>query len=55
MSTRVVSLMLLLIASLGVSGCDAIAGIFQAGVWVGVIVVLGIVLLIGFIMSRGKR
>ena len=37
------------------SSCEAIAGIFKAGVWTGVIVVVGIIGLIIFFISRGKN
>ncbi|MEP6746293.1 MAG: phosphatidate cytidylyltransferase [Bacteroidota bacterium] len=36
------------------SSCAAIAGIFKAGVWVGVLVVVGIIALILFLVTRGK-
>jgi uncharacterized membrane protein YkvI len=45
---------LLLTVSLLVAGCQAIADIFQAGFWVGVVIVLIIVGIIGFIFSRGR-
>lgn len=37
------------------SSCEAIAGIFKAGVWTGVIVVVGIIGLIIYFISRGKN
>lgn len=37
------------------SGCEAIEGIFQAGMWWGIIVVIGIIALIGWILSRSRR
>jgi hypothetical protein len=45
---------LLLGISLFVAGCEAIAGIFEAGFWVGAIIVLIIVGLIGWLFSRGR-
>jgi uncharacterized membrane protein YkvI len=45
---------LLLTVSLFVAGCQAIADIFQAGFWVGAVIVLIIVGIIGFIVSRGR-
>jgi hypothetical protein len=37
--------------ALGTTGCRAIAGIFKAGVWVGILAVAFVVLL-GFAVSR---
>jgi len=38
------------------SSCEAIAGIFKAGVWTGIIVVVLIIALVVFLMSRaGKK
>lgn len=38
------------------SSCEVITGIFKAGVWVGVLVVVGILALIVFAISRmGKK
>jgi uncharacterized membrane protein YkvI len=45
----------LLSASLLVAGCEAIADIFRAGFWVGAIIVLIIVGIIGWFISRGRR
>jgi choline-glycine betaine transporter len=45
---------LLLGISLFVAGCEAIAGIFRAGFWVGAIIVLIIIALIGWLVSRGR-
>lgn len=48
------NLVLLALFAVGVSGCEAIAGIFRAGFWVGIILVLLILGLIGFFV-RGRR
>jgi uncharacterized membrane protein YkvI len=45
---------LLLTLSIFVAGCQAIADIFQAGFWVGAIIVLVIVGIIGWLVSRGR-
>lgn len=37
------------------SGCDAIAGIFKAGVWVGVILVVVVILLIIWLISAFRK
>ena len=39
---------------LGLSGCEILGDIFQAGVWVGVILVVGVIALIVWLVSRGK-
>lgn len=44
---------LLLIASMSLTSCDAIAGIFEAGFNVGVFVVLAVIVLVGFLIFRG--
>jgi hypothetical protein len=43
-----------IVCILFLSGCQAIGDIFKAGVWVGVLVVVGIVALIIFLISRGS-
>jgi hypothetical protein len=42
-------------AALMLSGCEAIGTIFEAGVWVGVIVVIGIVALVAVIAAMFRR
>lgn len=37
------------------SGCQAIADIFKAGVWVGIIIVVVIIFLIIFIIGKAKK
>jgi hypothetical protein len=37
------------------TGCSAIEGIFKAGVWVGVLVVVGIIALILWLVMRAKK
>jgi hypothetical protein len=51
---RIYHTTLTLALSLFVAGCDAIAGIFRAGFWVGAIIVLIVVGLIFFVI-RGRR
>jgi hypothetical protein len=36
-------------------GCDLIGGIFKAGMWVGVLGVVAVVVIIGLIMSRFRK
>ncbi|MBK8710726.1 MAG: phosphatidate cytidylyltransferase [Niastella sp.] len=37
------------------SSCQAIAGIFKAGVWVGIFIVIAILALIIYLFSRSKN
>lgn len=43
------------VAVLTLAGCEAIGTIFEAGVWVGVIVVIGIVAIIAVVLSIFRR
>ena len=45
-------LVLLVLAAVSVSGCEAIAGIFKAGVWTGVVMIVILIGIIGFIAAR---
>jgi len=45
----------IIISSIFLSGCQAIGDIFKAGVWVGVIIVILIIALIIFIISRAGK
>ena len=45
-------LALLVVTAISVSGCAAIAGIFKAGVWTGVVMVVILVAIVGFIATR---
>jgi hypothetical protein len=51
-SASVVPLLLLTVLALTGGGCQAIGDIFQAGMWVGVIGVVLVIAIIGFIASR---
>lgn len=37
------------------SGCQAIADIFKAGVWVGITIVVVVIVLIVFLISKAKK
>jgi hypothetical protein len=43
------------IVILSLSSCEVIGGIFKAGVWVGVLIVVGIIGLIVYLVSRGGK
>jgi len=47
------SSLFLTLASL--SSCEVIGGIFKAGIWVGVIIVVAIIALILWLVGRGRR
>jgi hypothetical protein len=48
-------LFLLLLLAVSASGCEVIAGIFKAGVWVGAIVVVLIVVLVLWIVGKARK
>jgi hypothetical protein len=50
-----IKLNLIIVFSLLLSSCQAIAGIFKAGVWVGVIVVVILVGLILWLIGKAKK
>ena len=41
--------------ALSVSACDAIGTIFEAGIWVGVIIVVVVLAIVGFIAAKLRR
>ena len=45
-------LLLVVLASMTVAGCAAIEGIFKAGVWTGVIMVVLVLVVIGFVAAK---
>ena len=45
-------LVLLVLASVSVSGCEAIAGIFKAGVWTGIVMVVILIAIVGFVAAK---
>jgi hypothetical protein len=48
----VVPLLLLILLGVSSAGCQVIGDIFQAGMWVGVIGVVLVIAIVGFIASR---
>lgn len=52
-SKSIWSLALILLVTL--SGCEVIGGIFKAGMWVGIFIVVLIVVLIMWLLGRGKK
>lgn len=55
MMIRFVSILVILFLNFGLSSCAAIGEIFKAGVWVGVIIVVAVIALILFLISRGSN
>jgi hypothetical protein len=48
-------LFILLLLSITVSGCDLIGGIFKAGFWTGIIIVVLVVVGIVFLVGKARR
>ena len=56
MSRSAVSrLLILLLLTISVSGCDLVGGIFKAGFWAGIIVVALVVVAIVFLVGKARR
>jgi hypothetical protein len=49
------TLLLLILFLITFSGCSVIGDIFEAGVWVGVIAVVGIIALVIWLVGRGSK
>jgi hypothetical protein len=47
--------LLALVTAMTLSSCEVVGGIFKAGVWVGILVVVFIVGLILWLVGRGRR
>ena len=45
----------LLLAICSLSSCEIIGGIFKAGVWVGVLIVVAILALVFWLVSRSRK
>ena len=48
-------LLAVLVLALSVSACEAIGTIFEAGIWVGVIMVVVVLAIVGFIATKLRR
>lgn len=50
-------ILLFLLVSVSLTSCELVGDIFQAGVWVGVLIVVGIIALAIFLISKvsGKK
>lgn len=47
-------LLLLVVASVLASGCAVVGGIFKAGVWVGVIMVVLVLAIVMFVVGKAR-
>ena len=48
-------LLVVLLATVPLAACETIGNIFQAGVWVGVIMVVLVLALVGFLAAKLRR
>ena len=48
-------LLAVLVLALSVSACEAFATIFEAGIWVGVVIVVVVLAIVGFIAAKLRR
>jgi uncharacterized membrane protein YkvI len=51
---QVVAFTLLVISTIMLAGCELVGDIFEAGVWVGVILVILVIGLVVWLFSRGR-
>jgi len=49
------SLALLVMMTIAVTGCEAVAGIFKAGVWVGILIVVVVIIVLVRLFTGGKK
>jgi hypothetical protein len=54
-STTVMRLILIVSLAMAASGCEAVGMIFKAGIFTGVIVVVLVLLLVGFLAAKLRR
>ena len=52
---RLMQLLFATLASFALTGCELIGNIFEAGVWVGVILVILIVVVVGWLLAKFRR
>ena len=50
--SRYLMIVLLVLAAVSMTGCEAIAGIFKAGVWTGVVMIVVLIAIVGFVATR---
>ncbi len=54
-STTLMRLVLLVSLAMAASGCDAVGMVFKAGLFTGLIVVVLILLVVGFLVTKLRR
>lgn len=52
---RIFNLLLILLGVFGLSGCDLIGDIFEAGFWVAIILVVIVVLIVGWVIRKFRK
>lgn len=55
MKNKALKFYLLFVLIMSLNSCEFIGNIFQAGVWVGVIIAIAVIALIIFIITRSRR
>ena len=50
--SRYLLVALLVLVAVAAPGCEAIAGIFKAGVWTGIVMVVILVAIVGFVAAK---
>lgn len=45
----------LMMLAMSLSSCEIVGGIFKAGIWTGIIVVVLVIVLIFWLVNRGRR
>jgi hypothetical protein len=46
---------LVILAGIALSGCEVVGGIFKAGMAVGVFLVIAVIVLIAFVVSKARK
>ena len=54
MMSRYLLVALLVLVAVAAPGCEAIVGIFKAGVWTGIVMVVLLVAVIGFVAAKAS-
>lgn len=50
--SRALPVTLVVLSSVASAGCEAIAGIFKAGVWTGVVMIVILIAIVGFVATK---
>ena len=50
--SRYLVILLVVLAAVSSTGCEAIAGLFKAGMWTGVVMVVILIAIVGFVATR---